>query len=786
MGLLVIDNLPYNAAQTIDELAEYLPKWRLLVTTRNHLSTRRFNQHQLKSTDRNAVKIFNFYYRKQKQQNTNWFQKILLYFFKPKSPVSTEELQEFCEEIDNHTLTLELIGTAMAQFPISLSDIRKKIKEKKISDDVINQLIKTEYLSDNEQDGKKIRIYKCLLVTFENVLNLSKKQRHLLEIFILLPPFIWKKNDWIVQLGLSKTDYFDAENYLIEKGWLESYNKSQSKWESFWNTVNESKNYRVHPLVRTVLLHHLRPSWENNNDLISHFEKSKSETVDILRISFIEIIHNLFQFAPDIPKPQIAFNIGDIFLEKFLQYQLCIRLFTVAVNGYKIEGSKKGLANSYQKIGEIHHTLGELIKSLEMFEVTNSLFEQLHKAHPNNIDFKHRFIISFQWLGNVNADLGKLDNALKLYEIENNLAKELYESYPNNVSFKNNLAIAYEKLGETHSALGNLKLALDFFEKDIQLTKELYESYPNNVSFKNGLAIAYSKLGDTHSALGNLKLALDFFEKFTKLMKELYESYPNNVSFKNNLAIAYSKLGSTHSALGNLKLALDFFEKRSALGKELYESYPNNVSFKNGLAIAYEKLGSTHSALGNLKLALDFFEKRSALGKELYESYPNNVSFKNGLAIAYAKLGETHSDLGNLKLALDFFEKRSALGKELYESYPNNVSFKNGLAIAYEKLGETHSDLGNLKLALDFFEIETRLFEELYESYPNNVSFKNGLAISYAKLGQQYQAANNRLKAFDYFKNAEKLWEELVIQSPQYVQFQQFLGIVRNILKDLG
>ena len=114
------------------------------------------------------------------------------------------------------------------------------------------------------------------------------------------------------------------------------------------------------------------------------------------------------------------------------------------------------------------------------------------------------------------------------------------------------------------------------------------------------------------------------------------------------------------------------------------------------------------------------------------------------------------------------------------------MSFKNNLAISYSKLGETHTALGNLDKALRFYEDYYKLTKELYEASPNNVSFKNGLAISYYKLGAfSRDQLKDKTKAKVYFKQAEALWVELVRDAPQYAQFKEFLGVLRNELKDL-
>ncbi|AEE48012.1 NB-ARC domain-containing protein [Haliscomenobacter hydrossis] len=292
-------------------------------------------------------------------------------------------------------------------------------------------------------------------------------------------------------------------------------------------------------------------------------------------------------------------------------------------------------------------------------------------------------------LGNFHREIGDLNKSMALFQKAQEILLELLDAEPENSSFKYALAIMVCWIGMTYRDLGDLKKALTFFEDYNTLNKELYTVYPQNADFKHGLAISYTKLGETHRDLGNLQQALTFFEEYNTLEKELYAAYPQDVSFKNNLAISYEKLGETHRDLGNLQQTLTFFELDIELSKELYAAYPQNVSFKNGLAISYEKLGQTHRDLGNLPLALTFFEHFNTLEKELYTAYPQNVSFKNGLAYSFKFLGLFYRDQKeDLQKAKEYFQQCYTLWQELSEVYPAYVEFSRNFEWAKEAMGE--------------------------------------------------------------------------------------------------
>ena len=283
--------------------------------------------------------------------------------------------------------------------------------------------------------------------------------------------------------------------------------------------------------------------------------------------------------------------------------------------------------------------------------------------YPELIPYTHYVI--YERLGNFFKTYGNLNKTLEYFKERLKLGKELHKSHPDNLNFKNGLAIAYSKLGETYTSLGDLDKVLQYHEEETKLFEELYKSHPDNVGFKNGLAIAYEKLGKTYTSLGDLDKALQYFEDFANLMDEICKSHPDNVGFKNGLAVAYSRLGETYTSLGKLDKALQYFEDYLKLGKELYDRHPDNVGFKNGLAIAHEKLGETYTSLGDMDKALQYFEDFANLMEEICKSHPNNVNFKNGLAIAYFKLGTLYTDKLNKRIeGIGFLNNAKVIFKE--------------------------------------------------------------------------------------------------------------------------
>ncbi|MEO1261443.1 MAG: tetratricopeptide repeat protein, partial [Bacteroidota bacterium] len=91
----------------------------------------------------------------------------------------------------------------------------------------------------------------------------------------------------------------------------------------------------------------------------------------------------------------------------------------------------------------------------------------------------------YERLGDMHSSLGHLEKALQYFEERSRLGKELYEKYPQNVVFKNGLAISYFKLGEFYrDQKKDLTQAKKYFQQCCNLWKELTTGHPDYAEFQ--------------------------------------------------------------------------------------------------------------------------------------------------------------------------------------------------------------------------------------------------------------------------------------------------------------
>lgn len=350
---------------------------------------------------------------------------------------------------------------------------------------------------------------------------------------------------------------------------------------------------------------------------------------------------------------------------------------------------KHELGVIYSKAGTACLTLANTDKALVFFRSFNRLQQEILTFYPNNLTFKKGLANSFERLGKLHVNTGDLAKSIEFFETNKQLRKAIYEADLANLEAKENLAAAFEKLGNVQMSLNFADKALLNFEQYFALKNDIFAEDRLNIEAKNNLALAFSKIGSTYSVLNKFDKALVAYIDYNRLLRELLTENMSNPDVKSSLAVSFTRLAETHLSLNNSSKALMYYEERLKLNKELAESYPSNVAYKNNLSVIYSKIGNIYNTTGDVDLALAYYMKDTDVSKELYANAPNNVHFKNSLAISYSKLGTFYKEKkSDIKQAHVYFEKSKLLLSELSTNAPNSADYKNNLRIVEAKLTE--------------------------------------------------------------------------------------------------
>ena len=269
---------------------------------------------------------------------------------------------------------------------------------------------------------------------------------------------------------------------------------------------------------------------------------------------------------------------------------------------------KKGMADAYIFIGNIHANKGDYEKALEFYLKSLKIKEE--------IGDKKGMADSYGNIGTIQWNKGDYDKALEFYL----KALKIFEE----IGDKKGMAGSYIGIGNIHRSKGDYEKALEFFLKDIKITEELGD--------KKGMAGSYINIGIIHDNNGDYEKALEFYTKSLKITEELGD--------KNGMADAYNNIGNFHANKGDYEKALEFYLKSLKITEELGD--------KKGMTAYYGNIGLLNSDLKKFSEARIFLNKGLQLSIE--------IGTKDFTRNAYSGLSQLDSTLSNWKAAYHYHQ----------------------------------------------------------------------------------------------------------------------------------
>ena len=256
---------------------------------------------------------------------------------------------------------------------------------------------------------------------------------------------------------------------------------------------------------------------------------------------------------------------------------------------------KKGISNTYNRIGIIHMYKGDYDQALEFYFKSLKIAEDIlneAKELSEKQDAQEGMSTSYNNIGIIHAQKGDYDQALDFFLKSLQLVEELGD--------KNGMANSYNNVGLIHKKEGDYDQAIDFYFKSLKISEELGD--------KNGMANSYNNIGSIYSDKGDSQLdkeiqrdeynqALDFYFKSLQLFEEIGD--------KNSMAASYNNIGSLYLMQGKPKEAKE--QQLLALNIAL------EIGAKPQMYFAYNSLAQCDSALGNFRGAYEYHKLYSQI-----------------------------------------------------------------------------------------------------------------------------------------------------------------------------
>jgi CHAT domain-containing protein/predicted negative regulator of RcsB-dependent stress response len=338
---------------------------------------------------------------------------------------------------------------------------------------------------------------------------------------------------------------------------------------------------------------------------------------------------------------------------------------------------RRAKARALNIMGEVYYSLGELRKSVEMFDLALVLW--------TNVGERSGQALAFLNLGYSYSDLGNPQTAAEHFQ--RSLA--IFQS----VNDGRGTALAQTALGGTYSTLGEEQLALNLHKQAVQHFRAIGDKQGAAAAL-NGVASAYLDLNEYQGAFDNYSEALQLYEEvgnrdFTALNKFLvgrvlyqrgeaeraFTYYSESLGLSRAVgdpvieAHALKGLGTVYFSRGDVKHALAQFD--AAL--QIYRRVGNRRSH----AYALNDIGHVYASSGDVRRALASYAEALPIMRE--------ISDRRGEALTLFNTAKAELDDGNLTAARALVENSIAISESLRTKIKNSQLRTSYFASVHEQ-----------------------------------------------------------------------------------------------------
>ncbi|MCF8351817.1 MAG: tetratricopeptide repeat protein [Bacteroidales bacterium] len=285
------------------------------------------------------------------------------------------------------------------------------------------------------------------------------------------------------------------------------------------------------------------------------------------------------------------------------------------------EGDLLQITNTLNGLSIINYYLGNNKAAMEyLLEGIESVKEILER-YPDSAEFRERLYAMYNNVGNLYQSMGEMDKSLEMFQECLRMLEAQRQKFPGNTSSENlyikalnNLIVLYWDMGEIEKAKNYLSEALDLSKK----------SHNNEMVY-----LSLNNQGLIQLEENNYKEALQTFLEIKQIHNKLNDSMGISGNY-NNLGLSLFKLGRYREALSNYLASLKLTQRLGySIGysntcaniAEIYMELENADS-----ALYFSRLGIQESKQsGNKSYLLKNYEK-------LYQIYEHTGQYDSALA----------------------------------------------------------------------------------------------------------------------------------------------------------
>ncbi len=324
-----------------------------------------------------------------------------------------------------------------------------------------------------------------------------------------------------------------------------------------------------------------------------------------------------------------------------------IEKYQAAALLWRAAGEPGGEASTLSKLGSMHFSMGNYVKSLECYlqvvELRKGLGDRRLEAR------------ALQSAGNNYASVGQPEKAMVLLTRAMQIQSELGD--------RRGQAITLNSLALVHYRTGRPQQALECLEEALPLRRL--------VSDHVGEAYTLHSIGTIYLSMAEQQRALEYFNQALPIWRA--------ASHRNGEANTLGNMAMVHSALGQPQKALEYLGQSLSIRREIGDR-TGEAGMLNNFANVFGQMGEPRNSLERLTQAL-----------EIYRAAHDRASE----ALVLNNIGGVYRALGERRKALEYQNQSLAMQRESKD--------RLGEGITLNQMGSTYRELGDFEKALECY-----------------------------------------------------------------------------------
>jgi tetratricopeptide (TPR) repeat protein len=251
---------------------------------------------------------------------------------------------------------------------------------------------------------------------------------------------------------------------------------------------------------------------------------------------------------------------------------------------------ERGLSVSYERIGDVLVSQGNLPEALKSYQAGLAIRERLARTDAGNSGWQRDLSVSNNKIGDVLVSQGNLPEALKSYQAGLVIAERLAKTDAGNSDWQRDLSISYGRIGDVLVRQGNLPEALKSYQTGHVIAERLARTDAGNSDWQRDLSHSYDRIGDVLVRQGNLPEALKSYQAGLAIAERLARTDAGNSDWQRDLSVSNSKIGDVLIRQGNLPEALKSYQAGLVIAERLARTDAGNSDWQRDLIVSCVKI----------------------------------------------------------------------------------------------------------------------------------------------------------------------------------------------------